>query len=126
MHLDCVFNIVSYDVCLMLEDIIGEDSSLRRTVIEYKRDGRTRKYCQSRSGVEFSAYVQEEGYKIIPVNREEQLKYACNVLNLGEGKLVSVNVPFSREMARSPYFNGSIEVCFLSHLCFYSLRSIGN
>eukprot|EP00210_Caulerpa_lentillifera_P009569 g9126.t1 len=116
MHLDCVFNIVSYDVCLMLEDIIGEASPLRRTVTEFTRDGMTNKYRQSRSSVEFSLYVQEEGYKIIKVNREEQLKYACNVLNLGNAKLISVNVPFSRQMVRSSHFDGSIEAIEFSSI----------
>jgi arginine deiminase len=35
MHLDTVFNIVNNNTCVMLEDIIGKDSPLRRLVTEY-------------------------------------------------------------------------------------------
>jgi hypothetical protein len=38
MHLDCVFSVLGEDVCLMLEDIMGEASPTRRLVDEYVRD----------------------------------------------------------------------------------------
>lgn len=40
MHLDCIFNIVGDDVCLLAEDVIGEASPMRRVVDEYERDVR--------------------------------------------------------------------------------------
>lgn len=40
MHLDCIFNIVGDDVCLLAEDVIGEESPYRRMVDEYERDVR--------------------------------------------------------------------------------------
>lgn len=39
-HLDCVFNIVGDDVCLLAEDVIGEASPMRRVVDVYERDVR--------------------------------------------------------------------------------------
>ena len=30
MHLDCVFSILSESVCIMLEEMIGEDSPTKR------------------------------------------------------------------------------------------------
>ena len=47
MHLDCVFSILGDRCCLMLEDMIGEDSPKRRLVDEYTRDAKT--------GVRYSA-----------------------------------------------------------------------
>ena len=37
MHLDCCFNIVADDVCLLAEDMMGDASPVRRTVDEYER-----------------------------------------------------------------------------------------
>lgn len=48
MHLDCVFSVVSNDCCIMLEDIMGEASSMRRLVDEYVRDPATGKYSIKR------------------------------------------------------------------------------
>lgn len=48
MHLDCVFSVLGEKVCIMLETIIGEDSSKRRLVDEYVRDGKTGKYTLQR------------------------------------------------------------------------------
>ena len=52
MHLDCVFSIVSDNVCLMLKEMIGEGSPTRRLVDEYTK-GPDGKYAESRQGVEF-------------------------------------------------------------------------
>ena len=38
MHLDCVFSVLGEKVCIMLDTIIGEDSTSRRLVDEYVRD----------------------------------------------------------------------------------------
>ncbi len=43
MHLDCVFSIISDNLCIMLEDIIGEESPTRRMVDEWIRDDTTGK-----------------------------------------------------------------------------------
>ena len=42
---------------------------------EYARDEATGKYALAREGVEFSQYLGENGFKIIPVTSEEQLQY---------------------------------------------------
>lgn len=48
MHLDCVFSLLGETSCLMLEDIIGEQSAMRRLVDEYVRDPDTGKYTLAR------------------------------------------------------------------------------
>ena len=57
-----------------------------------------------RSNLEFSQYVRDEGYQIIPIKHEHQLAYACNVLNLGEGRLISVHAPTARQIVKFPSF----------------------
>jgi arginine deiminase len=48
MHLDCVFSVVSDSCCIMLEDIMGDKSPLRRLVDEYVREEATGKYVLKR------------------------------------------------------------------------------
>jgi len=109
MHLDCVFSILSDDCVLMLEDMVGPDSPTRRLVDEYARDEATGKYALAREGVEFSQYLGENGFKIIPVTSEEQLQYACNVVNLGDSCILSCHAPTARKICRSPHFSGTME-----------------
>lgn len=73
MHLDCVFSILGDDICLMLEEMIGEKSKTKRLVDEYTRDAATGTYSLSRENVEFSQYLRENGYHIIPIKAEHQL-----------------------------------------------------
>ena len=73
MHLDCVFSILGDDICLMLEEMMGEDSKTKRLVDEYTRDLTTGKYSLSRENVEFSRYMRENGYHIVPIKPQHQL-----------------------------------------------------
>lgn len=73
MHLDCCFSILGDSVCLMLDEMMGEESPTRRLVDEYARSGPGAPYELKRSGVEFAAYMRSEGYTIIPVKAEDQL-----------------------------------------------------
>lgn len=110
MHLDCVFNIVGYDCCLMLEDILNTTSNRRRLVDEYAKDPKTGEYKRIVQDIEFGDYVQSKGFKIIPVSSEDQVKYGCNVLNLGHGRILSVNESSGRKILRSPSFQGHVQV----------------
>ena len=90
MHLDCFFNIISNDCCLLFEDIMGEDSPIHRDIDEFEKrecaadEGkRFGDYVLVQEKREFSQYLQADcGYNIIPITKEEQLAYACNCLNL--------------------------------------------
>ena len=37
MHLDCVFSIIGDDVCIMMDEMMGESSPTRRLVDEWVR-----------------------------------------------------------------------------------------
>ena len=110
MHLDCVFNITGFDSCLMLEDVMQTSSPIHRLVDEYKLDPITRRYHCLSQDIEFSSYVRSKGFQIVPVSREDQLRYACNVLNLGHGQILSADATAGRKMVRSPFFQGRVEV----------------
>lgn len=61
-------------------------------------------------GVEFSAFMEGEGFSIIPIKHEHQLAYACNVLNLGNGRIISVHADSARQIVKHPAFKGDVQV----------------
>lgn len=109
MHLDTVFNLLSSDCVLMLREMMGDDSPTRRLVDEWVRDADGVLYVKGRTDVEFSLYVRQNGYNIIPIDGKDQLEYGCNALNLGGGRVLSVHQKTAREIARSPYFQGDVQ-----------------
>lgn len=109
MHLDTVFNLLSSSCALMLRELMGDDSPTRRLVDEWVRDGDDAPYVKGRTDVEFSLYVRQNGYNIIPIDGEDQLAYGCNALNLGGGRVLSVHEKSAREIARSPFFQGDVQ-----------------
>eukprot|EP00180_Rhodochaete_pulchella_P001148 Plantae.Rhodophyta-Rhodochaete_pulchella.ctg19688.p1 GENE.Plantae.Rhodophyta-Rhodochaete_pulchella.ctg19688~~Plantae.Rhodophyta-Rhodochaete_pulchella.ctg19688.p1 ORF type:complete len:389 (-),score=67.86 Plantae.Rhodophyta-Rhodochaete_pulchella.ctg19688:273-1418(-) len=111
MHLDTCFNILSPNCCVMMEEMMGEDSPTRRLVDEYMRSSEDEPYRKVRENVEFATYMRGQGYNIIPIPAKQQLQYACNFLNLGAGRILAVHQESARAIASSPYFDGVIE-CF--------------
>lgn len=110
MHLDCVFSILSESVCLMLDEMMGEESATRRLVDEYVRPSPSEPYVLAKQGVEFSQYMRDQGYHIIPIKSEHQLQYACNTLNLGNGHVISVHAPSARQIVKDEVFRGDVQV----------------
>ena len=108
MHLDCVFSLLSDNCCLMLDEMMGADAPTRRLVDEYAK-GPDGKYSRVSTGVEFSAYMERNGFHIIRIKAKDQLEYACNVLNLGNERIISVHQGTARQIVRSPYFNGDVQ-----------------
>eukprot|EP01122_Echinamoeba_exundans_P014054 TRINITY_DN6288_c0_g1_i1.p1 TRINITY_DN6288_c0_g1~~TRINITY_DN6288_c0_g1_i1.p1 ORF type:complete len:960 (-),score=226.78 TRINITY_DN6288_c0_g1_i1:65-2857(-) len=110
MHLDTVFNIIGTRVCLLLETVMGASSPRRRLVDEYVQVAPNGPYKLARHDVEFSQYLKEEGYKIIPCTEEMQFRYGCNGLNLGRNTLITVDKLTAKHIARSDAFSGRIIV----------------
>ena len=107
MHLDCVFNIASDRVCLLYEGAMG-DAPTRRLVDVYERHAPGEGYEITTAGVEFGAFLRGEGYTIVPISAEEQLAYACNILNLGGGCVLSCHEDSARKLARTREFTGNV------------------
>lgn len=109
MHLDCVFSILGDRCCLMLEEMIGEGSKTARFVDEYTRDA-FGKYKLSKQQVEFSKYMEDEGYHIIKISAKHQLLYGCNILNLGNSRIIAVHADSARQIVRDQHFTGDVQV----------------
>lgn len=133
MHLDTVFSIIGHDCCIMLEDMIGTNSSTKRLVDEYvlvdddnnddkdeQKKNQVGRYRLVNEDIEFSKYVEDHGYHIIPVKGGDQLNYGCNCLNLGDGHIVSIERNVARQIARSEQFQGTVEFLDFSGVtCMY-------
>lgn len=133
MHLDTVFNLLNSTCCIMLEEMMGENSSTKRVVDEYVRSDsplldvtkvenviQVGGYRLRQERVEFSAYLKQRGFSIIPVSGEEQLNYGCNILNLGNGDVISIEKNTARRIATSPKFEGTVEFLdFTPVTCMY-------
>ena len=63
-----------------------------------------------REGVEFSRYLNDRGFTIIPVPMKDQLAYGCNVLNLGDSRIVAVHGPTARRIIACPNFHGEVDL----------------
>ncbi|KAG2388312.1 hypothetical protein C9374_000476 [Naegleria lovaniensis] len=109
MHLDTFFNICSHNCCVMLETVMGEESPIRRVVTEYTKNGNG-KYEVTRFNVEFSKFIREEGYHIIPVTEKQQEQYGINFLNIGGGVCITMDESTSRKMLQHPHFDGEIDL----------------
>ncbi len=84
-------------------------------VDEYIKDA-SGEYRLARENVEFSAFMKGEGYNIIPIRNEHQLAYACNVLNLGDSRVISVHPESARQIVKSGHFKGDVRVIDFSSI----------
>lgn len=109
MHLDCVFGLLSETCCICYEDMLGDESPKKRLVDEYIYIGGERKYSLNRDNIEFGRYLRENNINIINIPHEKQLEYACNILNLGEQRIISVHPEMARKIVRSEHFSGDVQ-----------------
>jgi arginine deiminase len=116
MHLDCVFSIVGQRCCLLFDGIVQKVPSLRRTVDMYKRTDDNSSsslgsyaFVESESKVEFVDFLTSHDFQVISISANEQLRYGCNVLNLGDGALISSERQSARKIATHPAFKGTVE-----------------
>ncbi|KAJ8907554.1 hypothetical protein NDN08_007665 [Rhodosorus marinus] len=110
LHLDTVFNILTPSFCVAWERMLGDSSKVKRIVDEYVLGPNSHEYEKKIEGMEFSAYLQENGFTIIPVRDKDQLQYGCNSLSLGNGRILAVNEKVAREIVRTPNFDGTIDL----------------
>jgi len=108
MHLDTVCNIIDEKVMLILEDICGEESPMKRLVDEYVRDPITGKYSLNRHDIEYSKYLIEEGFDLVYASDQNQKDYGCNGLNIGNGKFIVVDKATAKSIARSTKTNNQL------------------
>ncbi|RWS14451.1 hypothetical protein B4U79_17290 [Dinothrombium tinctorium] len=92
LHLDTFFNILTDKDVLILEDVLNDNSKKRFVDLYVKNDTSAPKignYTKIISKMEFGQFLRRRGFKITTVTNEEQLNFAVNFLNLGNGNIVT-------------------------------------
>ena len=84
IHLDCYLGVVGRRIALIWQDAIN-----RVTVDVYHRQASCGGYELAESGQLLSRYMEKNGWKVIPVPTYAQRKYGCNVLDLGNGRVLT-------------------------------------
>ncbi|MBI3299459.1 MAG: hypothetical protein HYZ75_14930 [Elusimicrobia bacterium] len=94
MHLDTVFNLVGEKKAVALQDLFT-DPARRRTVDLYRRaptrglKNAVGHYVKVAENKEFGEFLKDRGFEVAAVTHEEQLQYATNFLNVGDGHIIT-------------------------------------
>lgn len=92
MHLDTIFNVVGNSQVLLLEDVLTDDK-MHRLVDVYVRREKTRgtlgPYTKTVSDKDFGEFLTERKFTVIKVTDKEQKLFAVNVLNVGNGTIIT-------------------------------------
>ena len=97
LHLDTYFNIIAPDLAVMVETRMNRDAEgmsrevspelrLRADVYAAGKGG----YTLARRDVDFQAYLEEQGFRLIPVSNADQEKYGINFLTVGPRKILGI------------------------------------
>lgn len=84
IHLDCYMGLVGMRVAVVWETAAAFD-----LVKEYVWDGDTRRYILQQNSVPLGEYLEAHGWNVITVPTSSQQAYGCNLLYLGENKVMT-------------------------------------
>lgn len=92
MHLDTHFGIIDKDLCTMQASRANAKKGDKEycTVDVYARKKGTKEYKLIKKDVGFVDYVTSRGYKIIKINRQDELHYANNYLTIAPRHIMAV------------------------------------
>lgn len=92
MHLDTHFGIIDKDLCTMQASRANAKKGDKEycTVDVYARKKGGKEYKLIKKNVGFVDYVTSRGYKIIKINREDELHYANNYLTIAPRHIMAV------------------------------------
>nr|WP_281720608.1 arginine deiminase family protein [Nitrosomonas nitrosa] len=94
MHLDTIFNVVGESKVLLWENILT-DKRMRRLVDVYARQQAAVSsealgpYVKVIADKDFGEFLMENSFQVIKVTDKEQKQFATNVLNVGNGTIVT-------------------------------------
>lgn len=92
MHLDTHFNIIDSDLCTMVRSRYeaAPGSPEYNTCDIWARKPGTLKYGLWRRDVSFVNYLEERGFRIIPIDERDELHYANNYLTIAPRHIMAV------------------------------------
>ncbi|MBQ7672002.1 MAG: hypothetical protein IJS49_02865 [Paludibacteraceae bacterium] len=92
MHLDTHFNIIDKDLCTMVSSRLnakpGEPEF--NTCDIWTRKPGTKRYKLWKKNLPFVPYMRGRGFKIIPIDYEDEMHYANNFLTIGPRHIMAV------------------------------------
>ena len=92
MHLDTHFNIIDRDLCTMVSSRLNAKPGEPEfgTCDIYARVPGTKSYSLMQQDVSFVDFLQTRGFKIIPIDEEDELHYANNYLTIAPRHIMAV------------------------------------
>lgn len=92
MHLDTYFNILDSDLCTMVRSRLEANPSDPEygTCDIWARQPGTKEYSLGQRDVPFVEYVRGRGFKIIPIDVDDELHYANNFLTIAPRHIMAV------------------------------------
>lgn len=115
MHLDTIFNVITNDWCVLLEDVVGQQSLIRRYVDIYRKDS-SGKYQLIHQDIEFYEYLTEHlKFNVLKMTQRDQAHYGINFLNIGNGKIITPDLESGRKIAKA-VTQARVEVVDYTHM----------
>ena len=92
MHLDTHFNIIDSDLCTMVRSRLEANPGDPEygTCDIWARQPGTQQYSLWKKDQPFVEYVRSRGYKIIPIDEDDEMHYANNFLTIGPRHIMAV------------------------------------
>lgn len=100
MHLDTYFNLISDKLAVMVQDRL-DIKDARGRVVKYANPEKKptadvyelqgSAYRLIESDVAFQDFLENNGYKIIPVSEDDQLKYGVNFLTTSSNRILAID-----------------------------------
>jgi arginine deiminase len=92
MHLDTHFNIIDSDLCTMVRSRLEANPGDPEygTCDIWARQPGTQQYSLWKQDQPFVEYVRSRGYKIIPIDEDDEMHYANNFLTIGPRHIMAV------------------------------------
>ena len=110
MHLDTWFNIIDKDLCTMVASRLNAHPGEPEygTCDIWRRTSAAEPYQLIEKDKPFVDYLREAGYKIIPINHDDEEHYANNFLTVGPRRIMAVGGQ-SKELQKA-FCNAGVKV----------------
>jgi len=92
MHLDTYFNIIDKDLCTLCSSRLEAQPEKPEylTCDIYTRPAGTKEYTLTEQNLPFVKFIQDKGFQIISINKEDEMHYANNFLTISPRHIMAV------------------------------------
>ena len=92
MHLDTYFNIIDKDLCTLISSRLNAQPGDPEYVTcdIWTREPGTKAYSLTKSNLSFVDYLKDSGFRIIPIDYDDEMHYANNYLTIAPRHIMAV------------------------------------